>query len=105
MNDEKKTITILKNIKHQTTSTFDADIFLRDPEALKQHITSVAAVDAKVETYSPEKPATRVTSLDSFLTKAPQSSLSFKKNEAVMLESEGNVKTFTHQRENKSRKK
>ncbi len=105
MTEEKKTITFLKSDKRSLTSTLDADIFLRNPEALKEHINSVAAVDAKAEVQNPEKPATRVTSLDSFLTKSPQPSLSFKKQGETPFESEGNVKAFARPKENKSRKK
>ncbi len=103
MTEEKKTITLLRGNKQ--TSSLDADIFLRNPDALKDHINSVAAVDAKAEFHNPEKPATRVTSLDSFLTKSPHSSLSFKKQGEDSFESEGNVRAFTRQKDNKSRKK
>lgn len=105
MTEEKKTITLLRGDKLKQTSSLDPDIFLRNPEALKEHINSVAAVDAKAEVHTPEKPATRVTSLDSFLTKSPQPSLSFKKQRDDAFESEGNVKAFTLQKDNKSRKK
>jgi hypothetical protein len=105
MTDDKKTIALFNREKKSAASTIDADIFLRNPEALKEHINSVAAVDAKTDVTSPDKPATRVTSLDSFLTKSPQSSLSLKKQGETAFETEGNVKAFTRQKENKSRKK
>lgn len=105
MSEEKKTIALFKSEKKSASCTIDADIFLRNPEALKKHINSVAAVNAKTEDTSPDKPATRVTSLDSFLTKSPQSSLSLKKQGETAFETEGNVKAFTRQKENKSRKK
>jgi len=104
MTEEKKTITLLRAEK-RLANTLDADVFLRDPDSLKVHITSVAAVDAKTEAHDPVKPATRVSNLDSFLTKSPRSSLSLKKQGVTSSEDEGNVKAFTRQRENKSQKK
>jgi hypothetical protein len=105
MTEEKKTISLLRGDKQKQTSSLEADIFLRNPEALKEHINTVAAVDAKAELHNPEKPATRVTSLDSFLTMSPLPSLSFKRHVDTSFETEGNVKAFTRQNDNKSRKK
>lgn len=107
MTDEKKKIIALAGSrKPSDVVATDAEIFFRHPESLEQHIVAIAEVDANRTKNDPEKPATRVSSLDSFLTNSPKTSFSFKKSgNGAKTEQEGVIRIFGKPDTEKSRKK
>lgn len=92
------------NDKDQTSDhATDGELYLKDPGSLIQHLTDVAALDASRAQNNPDKPATRVSSLDSFRTSAPRSSFVVKPSAAKAAEvsdaptgssAGGNVRSF-----------
>ena len=101
MTDEKKTIVSLKIER----KPIDSDSLFRDQDALKKHMNLVAALDANQAQNNPDKPATRVSSLDSFLTSSSQTSLSLKRSESSSLPTDAKVTVFAKPEAKKSRKK
>jgi hypothetical protein len=114
MTDDKKTtgktkIVSLTGLRHdnrtgQTSEQLtDGEIYLKDLGSLIQHLTDVAALDASRAQNNPDKPATRVSSLDSFRTSVPRSSFVVKPSAVSAAEDSdaqsgagkgGNVRSF-----------
>lgn len=103
MTKDKKTtettaIVSLASRKSETGSA-DGDLFFKDPAALIQHISNIATLDASGVSNHPEKPATRVSSLDSFRASSPKTSFVLKKTAETEGQAGdgsvgGNVKAF-----------
>jgi hypothetical protein len=107
MTDEKKTIVSIsaKKSKSSDIKESDPDLFFRDPESLKEHMKVVASVDASHSHRGPDKPATRVSSLDSFQTNSDRSSFALKRSGSDSTRQEENVRAFSKPNTSKPRKK
>lgn len=104
--DKKKIVTLAGSRKPSEIVATDSELFFRNPETLEQHINAIAEVDANRTKNDPEKPATRVSSLDSFQTNSTKTSFAFKKSgEVAKSEQEGVIRMFGKPASDKLRKK
>lgn len=108
MTSNKQNIISIASKQSANDQPVDANLFLDNPEVLQDQIKAVAAVDASKSKLDPDKPATRVTSLSSFLTDSKKSPFAFKKASEATSETESvaeNVKAFPKANPSKSQKK
>ena len=104
MTDDKKTVVSINREKPEAPAA-DSNAFFRNPDTLKEHMNVVAALDANRAQQTPDKPATRVASLDSFLIKSNSASFILKRPEIDQSVQEGKVRPFTRAETSKPRKK
>ena len=104
--DKKKIVSLAGNRKPSEIVATDSEVFFLNPESLEQHIKAVAEVDANRTKNDPEKPVTRVSSLDSFQTNSTKTSFAFKKSgDVAKSDQEGVIRIFGKPDSEKLRKK